>query len=300
MNLKTAHQPYRQLPEILSVFLQTLTIGSYSFLFLITFLTFETDPFEARFELFKRSLPYIGFGGILVLVILYLIQKQETWRQKGSSSIIHFLRENEVDGFGLFALLLTGSMGLRLVHIDLTILYFITFLAAVFALLQMTRFYTFYSGRPSWNHPSTAGSLIQGTILLGASSGLWVLSDPSLNRLLIWICAAFLLIEGLTIWNRFRFLSRANVITRQSAMMMLGSHLTLFGVRFIFGLAMPLVYFAWYLFVRELPLHPALLMIVVGELSERILFFITALPYSPPEHFPEGQSHQNGETHHEV
>ena len=59
--------------------------------------------------------------------------------------------------------------------------------------------------------------------------------------------------------------------------MLLGSHIALFGVRFIFGLIMPLVYIVWVLFISNLSLLPIILMIFVGELSERILFFITAI-----------------------
>ena len=62
--------------------------------------------------------------------------------------------------------------------------------------------------------------------------------------------------------------------------MMLGSHIALFAVRFILGLVMPLVYLIWVMFISNLSLLPIMLMIFVGELSERILFFITIVEQS--------------------
>ena len=148
------------------------------------------------------------------------------------------------------------------------LLNFFIFLLAASSILGIARTFSVKSKYDSWNHPTTAGGIIEGTISLGTIAGLWAFAGTDLS---------ILVFEILTLWARFRYLSRWSYLTQETLQMLLGSHIALFGVRFIFGLIMPLVYIVWVLFISNLSLLPIILMIFVGELSERILFFITAI-----------------------
>jgi hypothetical protein len=268
-----AYKPYQQLPQILFLFLQMLSLGTYLVFFLITFLTFEPDIFEYRLTLYLKEmwvLIMIGLGVIIGLII-QLIKLKETGRTAfsllSSESRYYLLFFG-----GLLAIAILRQRASPFYYFD-----FLFFLFSVVYLIRLAGIYTSKKNRPSWEHPTTAGGIVQGTLTLGIIFAMWEYVDLDLHRLLYIILLIILLFEGLTLWSRFSFLSKAGPLTRTSLRMMLGSHLALFGIRFIFGLMMPLVYLIWLRFIStDLPYHPLLLMIFIGEISERILFFITS------------------------
>ena len=224
---------------------------------------------------------------ILPLGILFLILAEgwNNWLRKKDETLLvtEGIHPNEILFFSGFLLISTLAVFLPYLGIHLKILYFFSFLAAFYSLLSISRQYALSAVRPAWRHPTSAGSLFEGALALGAAAGLWVYVNTPLKQSFAWLLIIVLLFEGLTMWSRFKFLSRTNRITHRAVVMMLGSHLMLFGVRFIFGMVMPLIYLLWSLLFSPLPLRPVVMMVGVGELSERILFFITALPYFPGE-----------------
>jgi hypothetical protein len=127
---------------------------------------------------------------------------------------------------------------------------------------------------------------------------LWEFKDPKLLDMLLTTLLIVLILESLTIWGRFRFLSKSNTLTQKTVRMLLGSHFALFGVRFIFGLIMPIVYLFWILFISpNIAFHPIILMVGVGELSERVLFFITSEALSDSKRADTNHIKISGEDH---
>jgi len=280
MNTRS-EKPYAQLPAILFLFIQMLSLGVYSVFFLITFSTFEPEPFAARSALFYQSAQGIlAIGGISMILLALL----EFLRPRLSAKNVFLELPRGKEETRWYVIFLFGQLSiliLKYAELDLHVLSFIVFLGTLVYIFHLAQTYTFEPHRPSWNNPTTAGGIIQGTAVLGISLALWVFRDQDLQRLLCIILFVILLLEVLTLWSRFRFLSRTNATTQNSVKMLLGSHLALFGVRFIFGLIMPLVYLVWLIFISQnIPFHLIILMVGVGELSERVLFFITsqALP----------------------
>ncbi len=280
MNIRS-EKPYAQLPAILFLFIQMSSLGIYSIFFLITFSTFEPEPFAARSALFYQSVQGILAIGGLSLILLALLEF--IGPRLSAKNVFLELPQGKAET-GWYIIFLFGQLFiliLKYVALDLHVLSFIVFLGTLVYIFHLAQIYTFASFRPSWNNPTTAGGIIQGTAVLGISLALWLFRDQDLQYLLCIILFVILLLEVLTLWSRFRFLSRTNTITQDSVKMLLGSHLALFGVRFIFGLIMPLVYLVWLIFISQnIPFHLVILMVGVGELSERVLFFITsrALP----------------------
>lgn len=280
MNMRS-EKPYAQLPAILFLFIQMLSLGIYSIFFLITFSTFEPEPFAARSTLFYQSVQGILAIGGLSLILLALLEFLGP--RLSAKNVFLELPQGKAET-GWYIIFLFGQLFiliLKYVALDLHVLSFIVFLGTLVYIFYLAQIYTFAPLRPSWNNPTTAGGIIQGTAVLGISLALWLFRDQDLQNLLCIILFVILLLEVLTLWSRFRFLSRTNTITQDSVKMLLGSHLALFGVRFIFGLIMPLVYLVWLIFISQnIPFHLVILMVGVGELSERVLFFITsrALP----------------------
>lgn len=263
--------PYRQLPQILFSFGQQLTIGAYSVSFLSAYFTFNEVLFVKRQSLFLKYLPAVWAVALLITGIRFFYLRREVMSEAERS-----VSRREFNNFAVFLAGLTVAGLLQIVQLNFKFIYLAVFLAAIYSLSKNMHLITFESRRPAWLHPTTAGLLLQGTIALACICGLAVFGQSPVSLLFSWTLLVVLLLEALTIWSRFRFLSRTSLQTRHAAEMMLGTHLTLFGIRFIFGVAMPLVFLVWSLLFAPLPWHPVILMVAVGELSERILFYITA------------------------
>jgi hypothetical protein len=272
--------PYAKLPNILLLFSQMLTTGVYSSFFLTTYLTFEDFIFQKRLNFYYHSLVFIFFIGFIVSTLALFFQYHNSRKANDDTS------EEPPKWFNSSRLYLYFLSGLLLQIIlylfinGFELLNFVIFLLAVGSILGIARTFSLKTKFDSWNHPTTAGGIIEGTISLGAVAGLWAFATTDLSRIFAWIILITLIFEILTLWSRFRYLSRCSYPTQETLKMMLGSHIALFAVRFIFGLVMPLVYLIWVMFISNLSLLPIMLMIFVGELSERILFFITIIEQS--------------------
>ena len=272
--------PYTKLPNILLLFSQILTTGVYSSFFLTTYLTFEDSIFQKRLNFYYHSLVFIFFIGFIVSTLALFFQYHNSRKANDDTS------EEPPKWFNSSRLYLYFLSGLLLQIIlylfinGFELLNFVIFLLAVGSILGIARTFSLKTKFDSWNHPTTAGGIIEGTISLGAIAGLWAFATTDLSRVFAWIILITLIFEILTLWSRFRYLSRCSYPTQETLKMMLGSHIALFAVRFILGLVMPLVYLIWVMFISNLSLLPIMLMIFVGELSERILFFITIVEQS--------------------
>ena len=272
--------PYTKLPNILLLFSQMLTTGVYSSFFLTTYLTFEDSIFQKRLNFYYHSLVFIFFIGFIVSTLALFFQYRNSRKANDDRG------EEPPEWFNSSRLYLYFLSGLLLQIIlylfinGFELLNFVIFLLAVGSILGIARTFSLKTKFDSWNHPTTAGGIIEGTISLGAIAGLWAFATTDLSRVFAWIILITLIFEILTLWSRFRYLSRCSYPTQETLKMMLGSHIALFAVRFILGLVMPLVYLIWVMFISNLSLLPIMLMIFVGELSERILFFITIVEQS--------------------
>ena len=269
--------PYAKLPDILLLFSQMLTTGVYSTFFLTTYLTFEDAIFQQRLNFYYHSLTYIFLTGIIFfgLALFYQYRNSPETKDDAEEEPPKKSKSSRLYLYFLAGLLIQIILYFLVNGFEL--LNFFIFLLAASSILGIARTFSVKSKYDSWNHPTTAGGIIEGTISLGTIAGLWAFAGTDLSRVFAWIILIILLFEILTLWARFRYLSRWSYLTQETLQMLLGSHIALFGVRFIFGLIMPLVYIVWVLFISNLSLLPIILMIFVGELSERILFFITAI-----------------------
>ncbi|MFZ0389458.1 MAG: hypothetical protein WAN36_03290 [Calditrichia bacterium] len=278
---KIRFRPFLEIPNIIFLFSLMLTIGSFAANFLIAYFTYDDQLFRERLQIYYHFNIYIWIWGFIVLSIALFIRRSR-WQHPYFPSAERPLFQDDMAAYSIFLLALGLALLSNFLYSPLHLLDFITFIIAVYTLLLVARNYTFQQLRPAWQHPTNAGAIVQGTVVMGCAMGLALFLDETISRILAWTMLVFLILEGLTIWSRFRFLSSANVVTRQAVQMMLGTHVTLFGVRFIFGIIMPAVYLIWGLFFAEISFNPVILMVLVGELSGRILFFITAQPYSAP------------------
>jgi hypothetical protein len=269
--------PYAKLPDILLLFSQMLTTGVYSTFFLITYLTFEDAIFQQRLNFYYHSLTYIFLTGIIFFGLALFYQYRNSPETKDDADEEPPKKSKSSRFYLYFLAGILIQIILYFLVAGFELLNFFIFLLAASSILGIARTFSLKSKYDSWNHPTTAGGIIEGTISLGTIAGLWAFAGTDLSRVFAWIILIILLFEILTLWARFRYLSRWSYLTQETLKMLLGSHIALFGVRFIFGLIMPLVYIVWVLFISNLSLLPIILMIFVGELSERILFFITAI-----------------------
>lgn len=292
------NKPYHQLPVIFFLFVQMLSLGTYIIFFLITFLTFDPEPFLTRREIFYQGVTSILLLGMISAGILGLLKLQKQYFPDTALSLQLPQRKEETKWFVIFLAALGLILIVKFLEIDLHLVSFLVFLGVVTYLFQLAQYYSFSFERPSWHHPTTAGAIIEGSLVLGLSIALWIYRDPNLQNMMLSILLIVLLLELLTLWGRFRFLSQRNALTQKTVRMLFGSHLALFGVRFIFGLIMPIVYLCWILFISsKIPFHPILLMIVVGELSERALFFITSEPLPDTKNVDTTHVKISGENH---
>ena len=269
--------PYAKLPDILLLFSQMLTTGVYSTFFLTTYLTFEDAIFQQRLNFYYHSLSYIFLTGIIFFGLALFYQYRNSPETKDDAGEEPPKKSKSSRLYLYFLAGLLVQIILYFLVAGFELLNFFIFLLAASSILGIARTFSVKSKYDSWNHPTTAGGIIEGTISLGTIAGLWAFAGTDLSRVFAWIILIILVFEILTLWARFRYLSRWSYLTQETLQMLLGSHIALFGVRFIFGLIMPLVYIVWVLFISNLSLLPIILMIFVGELSERILFFITAI-----------------------
>ena len=268
---------YAKLPDILLLFSQMLTTGVYSTFFLTTYLTFEDAIFQQRLNFYYHSLSYIFLTGIIFFGLALFYQYRNSPETKDDAEEEPPKKSKSSRLYLYFLAGLLVQIILYFLVAGFELLNFFIFLLAASSILGIARTFSVKSKYDSWNHPTTAGGIIEGTISLGTIAGLWAFAGTDLSRVFAWIILIILVFEILTLWARFRYLSRWSYLTQETLQMLLGSHIALFGVRFIFGLIMPLVYIVWVLFISNLSLLPIILMIFVGELSERILFFITAI-----------------------
>ncbi|GAB4330882.1 MAG: hypothetical protein Kow0037_07030 [Calditrichia bacterium] len=268
--------PYFQLPRILFLFTAQVFTGTFILHFLVVYFTFKENLFRQRLADFTNYIPYYIAGTLLVAFLYFIGLKKNNYFDLEKSA-----RNHPPDFHPVMALLASGLL-LLIANFFSGIKHFgYVFAAAgmIYALFQLSRIYTFNYSRPSWQHPTTAGAVIFGAFLSGLSICLLLIGEWEVLSLLGKLIFATLIFQTLIVWSRFRYLSSANAVTYQTVKMMLGNYLLLFAVRFVFGLAMPAVYVFWMVFVSPLPSHPAVLMIIVGEISERILFFLTAEAY---------------------
>jgi len=270
-------KPYHQLPAILFLFLQMLSLGIYIVFFLITFLTFDPQPFLERSESFYQVITSVIIIGTLSTGLLGLLKLKSKFYPDRISELQLPRAKEETRWYIIFIGALVVILIVKFFEIDLYLISFLVWLATITYLFHLAQYYSFSFDRPSWQHPTTAGAIIEGSIVMGLSIALWEFKDPSLQNMLLSTLLIVLILESLTLWGRFRFLSKSNTMTQKTVRMLLGSHFALFGVRFIFGLIMPMVYLSWILFISpNIAFHPIILMVGVGELSERVLFFITS------------------------
>jgi hypothetical protein len=280
MSQNPSVNPYHQIPYVLFLFGKMLVIGTYLVFFLTTYLTFEQSYFGLRFDVYIKWIPYLILISIISGLPLIIYQKlvSQKWQLSNSLLMPFFSKRKEIHFlFGIEILWIIIILSVKF-NVSFEVLHFITFIYSLLFILRIAYRLTIITDQPSWQHPTTAGSVVEGTFALGICMSLILFIEKNLQSIYEWLLLIILVLEGLTIWGRFKFLSTKNAETRRTIQMMLGSYLTLFGVRFIFGIVMPVVYIMWTLLIRDLPPHPLLLMILVGELSERILFFITAQP----------------------
>lgn len=278
MNSRVHDTFFHNLPDILFSFLSMLNLGGFLLLFLTAYFTFDNALFTARFEAYFAATVYLwiaGLAGVLIYILYYGGISSHHVQTSFAQPASPWRPVLVVAGFLVFQtiVVIVHFLGLRI-----QFFHFIAFLTALYALFSVARFYTFSGLRLAWQHPTTAGSILEGTGALGCAVGLWFFQKSNLQVTYGWLLLTILVFESLTLWSRFRFLSHAHPITRQAVSMMLGSQITSFGIRFIVGLVMPLVYLLWALIVSRLVLTPVIAMILIGEFAERALFFITALP----------------------
>jgi hypothetical protein len=268
--------PYRYLPHILFLFLELATIGTYIVAFLITYLTFEEPEFAVRLLIYQKAIGWIVLSGGSTAIVFSIILAVQTSRT--SEKIFDFrLWHKQIIRYFLFAFLLLLIKVFFYLNLTFRALDFFSFLYSFYLLFSISQEYSIQFNRPAWQHPTTAGLLIEGSFLLGLVISWRLFSETVASQTLGWFMLIILLFEVLTTWGRFYFLNRANPVTKRAVQMMLGSHLALFGIRFIFGIIMPTVFLLWALLIStKVPLEPVVLMIIVGEMSERILFFISS------------------------
>jgi len=243
----TKYHPYQDLLPILYLLGQMTIIGTFLTLFLVTYLTFDDSLFNIRYIVFIRGMKWILLAGIILLILQLILSRQIkvfNWiPQLGWVKIKNY-------GILIFCIFL-GLLGLSLILQSLDfpfhLLNLLLLMIIIAFLWIFARSYELSPDRPAWNHPTASGGIVQGAFSIGLSIGLWIFREPRLQVSLGRWLLILLVIEIFTLWSRFRFLSRANPYTRASLKTILGSHLILFGIRFIFGLIMPLTYVLWIL-----------------------------------------------------
>ncbi len=283
--------PYRYLPHVIFLMIFLATLGIYTVQFLITFLTFDDSLFQARMEIYITATRVIAVTGILA-VMLYRFSFSTRLMPTGDPLSEWKYHGKNIRDYLIFAGLLLLEVIIRMISDGFYTLNFIIFLVAVYVIFSVSGRLATDPNLPSWHHPTTFGGIIESSAALGLSAGIWLAQKPELSERLAWLLLAVLMLEILTLWGRLYYLSRSTALTRASLRIILGSHVALFGIRFIFGLIMPIVYLFWsLLFSKELPFHPVILMVIVGEISERILFYIAISGGSTtPENIDQTQS----------
>ena len=91
------------------------------------------------------------------------------------------------------------------------------------------------------------------------------------------VLITLLLFDLLILYARFQYLSTAEPATIQKARELMGSHLLFFGTRIIIGIFMPLIFILYSLLIGKTETEGIAVLILVGLLLERYLFFRTAV-----------------------
>lgn len=278
------YHPLHDVPPIIFMLGQMTLSGVYLIFFFITYLTFDEQLFSSRYTLFLQSMKIQLFLG-MILLCGSIWMKKRFKRTLDSGQIEN--RNWAIKIFYFFLALLLVALLSSIFKLSLHFLHLILFFLIIIFLWIFARGYGFSTTRPAWNHPTSSGGIIQGTLAIGLGIALFTFQESALQMKIARWLLLLILIRILTLYSRFRFLSKHSPYTRSALKIILGSHIVLFGIRFIFGLIMPLVYVAWKIILSPaLPIQPAALMILVGEASEVILFFISSPPLPPENIIP--------------
>lgn len=278
------YQPLHDVPHIIFLLGQMTLSGVYLIFFFITYLTFDEQLFNSRYILFSQSVKIQIFLGMILLL-------GSTWMKKRFQFILDPAQtENRnwaMNIFYVFLTLLLLALLLSIFRRSFHFLHLILFFLILVFLWIFARGYGFSLTRPAWNHPTSRGGIIQGALTIGLGIAFFTFQESSLQEKMARWLLLLILLRILTLWSRFRFLSKHSPYTHSALKIILGSHIVLFSIRFIFSLIMPLVYVTWKMILSPtLPIQTAALMILVGETSEAILFFISSPPLSPENNIP--------------
>ncbi len=271
---------YNQILNVLFLYSQMFISGTFILIFLTTFLTFEESEFMLRYDIYLNWLKYFLILNLVLIFIfiLYFFFHYRKNKISNNTTYLKFWNKYNIFHFIIFQLLCIIIIVSEQFSFKFQIINLLAFITILLLIFRLAYQYTFKYNRPTWRHPTTYGNIIQGTFAIGMAMGLVLYPGTNFYRIFGWLLLIILITEFLALWNRMKFLSAASQQSRKVVQMTLGTHLPLFGIRFIFGIIMPIVYLCWSLLIRKLPLHPVLLMILVGELCDRILFFITSIP----------------------
>ena len=164
-------KPYHQLPVILFLFIQMISLGTYIVFFLITFLTFDPQPFLEKSEIFYQVVSEMLLIGAICVGLLTMLKLQNQFYPARTFSLQLPEVKEEIRWF----LILLGALALILIvkffEIDLNLVSFLVFLGAVTYLFHLAQYFSFSLDRPSWQHPTTAGAIIEGSVYSGLVNG---------------------------------------------------------------------------------------------------------------------------------
>lgn len=147
----------------------------------------------------------------------------------------------------------------------------INFIFVVLCLQQLSKLF-YIKEKATWFHQTTIGAFYISAILLGISQLILfeLITYPFTGY--AYSLLVVLTIEILRIFMRFKYLTKFNYETNQIARLLLGKYGIYFGVRVIVGIFMPVVYTFYALYTNDKLIMGVGVLLVIGELLERILF----------------------------
>jgi len=249
------------------VILSCTFYGWHIIVFIISYSNLDENVILRRLSIWMTWQPWILLIFALVAISVFLLRS-------------HFLRilflNNKFFLRHWYAQILIVLMGLSNIY-----LYQLEYYIHLFNLLGISlsiyasvliAFQIYHSDVLAWRHPTTIGSSVVSTFILGISvvilSGLFedVLEIPVFWYIILILFDMFIFIA------RFRYLSVATATTRLFAKKLMGSLLLFTGIRLIIGIFMPLVYSVYMIISKQDFGQGIALMIFIGQIVDRSLF----------------------------
>jgi hypothetical protein len=266
------HENYISLVYSIYTILSTAFYGWQLIAFIISYSDLNEVVINIRLNQWIKWQPWAIAALFLINTIVYFYRTEilKVVLLDRYRFMLHWKIQIGVLGLALLNFLLLSA------NVHIHFLELLGFSITVWAILILG-FQFYHSPNPAWHHPTTIGSVIISSILLGLSIIAVTQQFEPEVMIPVHYFIVFIFFDMFVFFARFRFLSKTSQLTNHLARRLMGSLLLFTGIRIIIGIFMPLVYSIFMLISDQYYTQGIGLMIIIGLFFDRFLFICPTL-----------------------